>query len=59
MMQVKFFDFEHEIDLEKAVNAFLLQDNIKVIDIKYQVSHFYALNEQLYSFSVMIIFENI
>ena len=58
-MEVEIFDFEHEIDLEKAINDFLLNNDIKLIDIKYQVSHFYALNEQVYSFTAMIIFERI
>lgn len=57
-MKVKIFDYEHERDLEKNINLFL-QQQIKIIDIKYQTSHFYALNEQLYSFSALIIYEEL
>ncbi|MBS1477019.1 MAG: sporulation protein Cse60 [Acholeplasmatales bacterium] len=55
-MKVKIFDFEHEVDLENAINNFI--KNKKIIDIKYQNSHFYAGNEQIYSFSALIIYEN-
>ena len=41
-MKVKVFDFEHEKDLEEAINTFLGDKLIEVIDIKYQSSHFYA-----------------
>ena len=36
-MQVKIFDMEDEKDLEVAINDFL-DDDMDVIDIKYQVS---------------------
>ncbi len=55
-LKVKIFDFEHEVDLENAINNFI--KNKKIIDIKYQNSHFYAGNEQIYSFSALIIYEN-
>lgn len=54
-MRVKIFDFEHELDLEEAINEFIIDK--KVIDIKYQTSHFYDEREQLFSFSAMVIFE--
>lgn len=54
-MQVKIFDFEHEIDLENAVNLFIKDKTI--ISISYQTCHFQALDEQIYSFSVMIFYE--
>lgn len=53
-MQVKIFDYEHEIDLENAINAFIKDKN--VIDIKYSISHFQYLNEQIFSFSAMILY---
>lgn len=56
-MKVKIFDFEHEQDLEEAINAFLSEKEIEVKEIKYAVSHFYALNEQVFSFSALIIYE--
>ena len=55
-LKVKIFDFEHENDLETAINEFI--KNKKIIDIKYQISHFYAGNEQIYSFSALIMYEN-
>lgn len=54
-MKVKIFDFEHELDLEEAINDFI--SNKKIIDIKFQISHFYDEREQLYSFSALIIYE--
>ena len=56
-MKVKIFDFEHEKDLEDAVNDFLLDKEIEIKQIDYRVSHFFAINEQLYSFSVLILYE--
>lgn len=39
MIQVKVFDFEHEEDLQDAVNEFLETiDPSRIIDIKYQVA---------------------
>lgn len=55
-MKVKIFDFEHETDLEKAINEFI--KNKIVYDIKYQNSHFYAGNEQIYSFSALIMYDD-
>ena len=58
MMNVKIFDFEHEQDLEDAINVFLQNKGIELIDVKYQTSHFYAGNEQLFSFSALILYKN-
>ncbi len=39
MLQVKLFDFEHEEDLEEAVNEFLKTLKAsQVVDVKYQVA---------------------
>ena len=56
-MKVKVFDYEDESDLEEAVNDFL-DNNIEVIDIKYQVSLGLFSEEQIYCFSAMIIYYN-
>ena len=56
-MKVKIFDFEHELDLENAINDFLDNDDIELININYQVSHFFAGNEQLFSFSALILYK--
>ncbi|MDD6223572.1 MAG: sporulation protein Cse60 [bacterium] len=54
-MKVKIFDMEDEKDLESAINDFL-DDDIEVIDIKYQVSASVFSEEQIYCFSAMIIY---
>ena len=55
-MKVKIFDENHEKDLEKAINEFLEED-IELIDIKYQVSIGVFGEEQVYCFSAMIIYK--
>ncbi|MCI5553268.1 MAG: sporulation protein Cse60 [Tenericutes bacterium] len=54
-MKVKLFDESHELDLEKSVNDFL-QNDIDVIDIKYQVAISVFSEEQVYCYSAMIIY---
>ena len=54
-MNVKIFDFESESDLEKAINKFI-DDDMKIIDIKYQVAIGVCGEEQLYCFSAMIMY---
>ncbi len=56
-MKVKIFDEMHEQDLEDDINDFLEENDIKVIDIKYEVSSFSFGEEQIYCFSAMIIYE--
>ncbi len=55
-MKVKLFDFEHEKDLEQAVNTFL-KDKNEIIEIQYQTSHFSFGNEQIFSFSCLILYK--
>ena len=55
-MKVKIFDENHEKDLEKAINDFL-EDDIELIDIKYQVAIGVFGEEQVYCFSAMIIYK--
>ncbi len=54
-MKVKIFDYEHEFDLEKNVNEFIKSK--KIVDIKYSTSHFSILDEQIYSFSALVMYE--
>lgn len=54
-MKVKLFDESHEQDLEDSINSFL-ENDIDVIDIKYQISSFSFGEEQIYCFSAMIIY---
>ena len=56
-MKVVIFDETHEKDLEEDINNFLLEnEDIEVIDIKYQVSTSMYSEEQIYCFSSMIIY---
>lgn len=55
LLKVKLFDESHELDLEKSVNDFL-QNDIDVIDIKYQVAIGVFSEEQVYCYSAMIIY---
>jgi len=56
-MKVAIFDETHEKDLEEDINNFLLEnEDIEVIDIKYQVSTSIYSEEQIYCFSSMIIY---
>jgi Protein of unknown function (DUF2758). len=54
-MKVKLFDEAHEKDLETAINEFI--EDIKVIDIKYQVALGVFSEEQIYCFSALVIYE--
>lgn len=54
-MKVKIFDESHEKDLEASINEFL-ENNIELIDIKYQVALSIFSEEQIYCFSAMIIY---
>lgn len=55
-MFVKLFDENHELDLEKKVNAFLSNyDAEDIIDIKYQVATLYDGRSQVYCYSCLII----
>lgn len=55
-MKIKIFDEESELDLEEDINKFI--QNVEVIDIKYQVSLSVFSEEQIYSFSAMIIYKD-
>lgn len=54
-MKVKIFDEESELDLEEDINKFIKDKEI--IDIKYSVSVSVFSEEQIYSFSALIIYE--
>ena len=55
-MKVKVFDESHEKDLEMAINKFLADNDVDVIDIKYVVAVSVFSEEQIYCFSAMIIY---
>jgi len=56
-MKVKVFDEGHEKDLEVAINEFLKENNIEVIDIKFDVSIAIFSEEQIYCFSALIMYK--
>lgn len=55
-MKVKIFDESHEKDLEDRINEFLNDNEVDLIDIKYQVSTSISGEDQIYCFSAMIIY---
>ncbi len=55
-MKVKIFDENHEKDLEQSINSFLSENNIDVIDIKYEVAVSVFSEEQIFCFSAMIVY---
>jgi len=55
-VKVKIFDLEDEGDLEKAINNFLIENDIEIVDIKYCVSSSIYSEEQIFCFSAMIIY---
>lgn len=55
-MKVKLFDAEDEVDLENDINDFIKDNNVEVIDIKYQVGISVFGDEQIFCFSAMIIY---
>ena len=56
-MKVKLFDESHEKDLEDDINKFLEDNEIELIDIKFQVSASIYAEEQIYCFSAMILYK--
>ena len=56
-MKVKLFDESHELTLEKKINKFLSENDIDLIDIKFQVSTAVSGDDQIYCFSAMIVYK--
>ncbi|MDE6947854.1 MAG: sporulation protein Cse60 [Anaeroplasmataceae bacterium] len=57
-MKVKIFDFEHEQDLEEALNKFFLEHpKMEIKNLNYQTSHFAINGEQIYSFSCLVLYK--
>lgn len=58
-IKVKIFDEEHDKDLEEVVNGFLTGITAdRLVDIKYELSHFSDGPGQIYSYSAMIIYQD-
>ena len=57
-MKEKLFDFEHEADLEEALNKFFSEHpKMEIKNISYQTSHFAINGEQIYSFSCLLVYK--
>lgn len=56
-VKVKVFDEAHEKDLERTINDFLNED-IELIDIKFDVSASIYSEEQIYCFSALILYKD-
>lgn len=58
-MYIRVFDEEHELDLEKKVNDFLIHlENDEIIDIKYSIATLYDGRNQIYCYSCLIIIKD-
>ena len=56
-MKVKIFDESHEKDLEDAINNYIKEEDIDVIDIKFAVSSSIYADEQIYCFSALLMYK--
>jgi ribose 5-phosphate isomerase RpiB len=56
-MKIKIFDESHEKDLEEAINNYIKEKEIEVIDIKYSVSASIYGDEQIYCFSALLMYK--
>lgn len=57
MMKIKIFDESHEKDLEEAINDFIKEKEIEVIDIKFSVAASLYGEEQIYCFSALMMYK--
>lgn len=57
MIKVKILDENHEKDLERSVNSFLMDNNCDIIDIQFKTAIAVFGEEQVYCFSAMIIYK--
>ncbi len=57
MIKVKIIDENHEKDLEKSVNNFLMNNDYDIIDIQFRTAVSIFGEEQIYCFSAMIIYK--
>ncbi len=56
-MKVKVIDEAHEKDLEASVNQFLSELKGEVLDMKFQVAVAVSGEDQIYCFSVLILYQ--
>ena len=55
-MKVKVIDEAHEKDLERSVNSFLNSGNYDIINIQFSTAVSVFGDEQIYCFSVLILY---
>ena len=56
-MKIKIFVESHEKDLEEAINNFIKEKEIDVIDIKFSVAASLYGEEQIYCFSALMMYK--
>lgn len=56
-LKIKIFDESHEKDLEDDINNFIKEVEPDIIDIKYSISNAIYAEEQIYCFSVLIMYK--
>ena len=57
MLKVKIFDENHEGDLQKAINSFLMNNKCDIMDIQFRTAVSIFGDEQIYCFSAMILYK--
>ena len=58
IMKVNVIDEGHEKDLEESINNFIKENNIDIIDIRFNSSCSIYGEEQIYCFSALIMYES-
>ena len=58
MLRVKVIDENHEKDLERSINNFLMNENYDIIDIQFRTAVSIFSEEQIYCFSAMILYKD-
>lgn len=57
MLKVKVIDESHEKDLEKSINYFLMSGEYDIINMQFSTAVSVFGDEQIYCFSVLILYE--
>lgn len=58
MLKVKIIDENHEKDLERNINNFLMSNNYDIIDIQFRTAVSIFGEDQIYCFSAMILYKD-
>lgn len=57
IMKVKIIDESHEKDLERSINSFLNSGDYDIIDMQFSTAVSIFSEEQVYCFSVLILYK--